>query len=75
MKFAIKVTEYLVRTVIVDADTYDQAEEKLEKAYARGGIQLNADNSAVDVEFQDDTEQYKDIFTEQEIADMKVEVK
>ena len=66
MKFAIKITEFLTRTVVVEADTYEKAERKVSDAYYKGNIQLHADNSAVDFEFENDTDNYIEIFGEKE---------
>lgn len=37
MKHVVEVTEYLVKRVVVEADTKDEAEEKVRKAYADDG--------------------------------------
>ena len=66
MKYAIKVTELLVRTVVVEAENYLEAEDKVANAYYKGNLQLNADNSAVDLELENDTENYVEIFGEED---------
>lgn len=66
MKYAIKITELLVRTVVVEAEDYLEAEDKVANAYYKGDLQLNADNSAVDLELENDTENYIEIFGEEE---------
>ena len=73
MNFAVKMTESLVRTVVVEADTYEQAEEKVSDAYYNGNIQLHADNSAVDLELENDTDNYIEIFGKEEFESMEVE--
>lgn len=72
MKYAIKVTELLVRTVVVEAEDYLEAEDKVANAYYKGNLQLNADNSAVDLELENDTENYIEIFGEEEFKFMEV---
>lgn len=62
---AVKITETLTRTVIVkvnDDETYADAEEKACRAYNNCNIILDADTSAIDVNFEDDTENYIEIF-------------
>ena len=72
MKYAIKVTELLVRTMVVEAEDYLEAEDKVANAYYKGNLQLNADNSAVDLELENDTENYIEIFGEEEFKSMEV---
>ena len=72
MKYAIKVTELLVRTVVVEAEDYLEAEDKVANAYYKGNLQLNADNSAVDLELENDTENYIEIFGEEEFKSMEI---
>lgn len=71
MKFAVKVTETLTNTVIVEADNYLEAEEKVKNAYDNCDLILNADNSAVDVEFENDTDNYIEIFGKEEFESME----
>lgn len=70
-KYAVKITETLTRTVIVDADDYMKAEDKVADAYYEGNLQLHADNSAVDVDFENDTEDYIEIFGKEEFEAME----
>ena len=72
MKYAIKVTELLTRTVIVEADTYDDAEDKVADAFYKGSLVLHEDNSAVDLECADDTEEYIQIFGKNNFEKMDV---
>ena len=72
MKYAIRVTEILTRTVIVEADTYDEAEDKVADAYYKGILLLHADNSAVDLECENDTEDYIKIFGTETFEQMEV---
>lgn len=44
MKFIIKITEALSRTVIVDANDKDSAISKVEQAYDNGDIVLDYDD-------------------------------
>ena len=73
MKFAIRMTELLSRMVIVEGDCYDDAEKKVRDAYKRGELILTADNSTVEFECMDDTDNYLDIFGEEEYKNMEVE--
>ena len=66
-KFAVGVTETLTRTVIVEVDddaTYEDAEEKVYQAYNNCYIIINEDNSTVEFECKDDTENYMELFGE-----------
>lgn len=72
MKIAIKVTELLTRTVIVEADTYDEAEDKVADAFYKGTLVLHEDNSAVDLECENDTENYIEIFGKDGFEQMDV---
>lgn len=72
MKYAIKVTELLTRTVIVEADTYDEAEDKVADAFYKGALVLHEDNSAVDLECNDDTEDYIEVFGKEFFEQMEV---
>ena len=72
MKYAVKITEMLTRVIIVEADDYLEARDKVEDAYYKGDVQLYADNSAVDVEFQNDSHNYVEIFGEEEFQSMEV---
>ena len=68
---AVKITEILTTTVIVEADSYEEAESIAREKYNRGDIMLSADNSAVDVEFSDDTKGYIEIFGLEEFNKME----
>ena len=72
MKYAIKVREILQRVVIVEADDYLEARDKVEDAYYRVDLELNADNSAVDLELENDTDNYIEMFGEKEFQLMEV---
>lgn len=71
MKYAVKVTETLTNTVIVEADNYLEAEEKVRWEYDSFRLILNADNSAVDVEFENDTDNYGELFGEEDFQSME----
>ena len=76
-KYAVCIIETLTRTVIVEVDdneTYEDAEEKVYQAYNNCYIVLNADNSAVDFECEDDTENYMELF-EEDFDDLPVDIK
>ena len=58
MKIAVEMKETLTRVVIVEAEDYLEAEKKVLDAYKRGILELCADNSVVDLELKDYTEEY-----------------
>lgn len=72
MKIAVKVRETLTRVVVVEAGSYIEAEDKVADAYYKGNLQLHADNSAVDLELENDTDNYIEIFGEEEFYSMEV---
>ena len=72
MKYAVKLTELLTRTVVVEAEDYLEAEDKVADAYYKGDVQLYADNSAVDLELENDTDNYIEIFGKEEFERMEV---
>lgn len=65
MKIAVKVRETLTRVVVVEAEDYMEAEDKVADAYYKGNLQLHADNSTVDLELENDTGNYIEIFGEE----------
>ena len=71
MKVAVALIEKRVRTVIVEADSYDEASEKVMDAYDKGDIDLNYDNAVMEAETKDDTVNYIEIFGEKEFMDME----
>ena len=71
MKYAVKITESLVRTVVVEADSYTEAEDRVADAYYKGNLQLHADNSAVDLELENDNDNYIEIFGKEEFEAME----
>lgn len=71
MKYAIKVKEILTKTVIVEDDNYVKAQKRVKCAYDNCDLVLNADNSAIDVEFENDTYNYIEIFGEEEFQNME----
>lgn len=72
MKIAVKMSETLTRTVIVEAENYLEAEEKVAHAYFYKGLELNADNSAVDLELENDTDNQIEIFGRKEFEAMEI---
>ena len=74
MKYAVRVTESLSRTIIVEAESYEQAEAKVKFAYDTSNIMLQANNSTVDVEYGDDTKNYIDMFDEDGFDNMEVDI-
>lgn len=71
MKYAVKMTETLTRTVVIEADDYLEAEDKIDDAYGHGGLWLDADNASVELSLEDDTKEYIEIFGEDEFMKMK----
>ena len=71
MKVAVALIEKRVRTVIVNAENYDEASEKVMDAYDKGDIDLNYDNASIEAETKDDTANYIKIFGEKEFMDME----
>lgn len=67
MKHVVEVVEYLVRNVIVEADTVEEAESKVMEAYVNGEIELDyRDFDETEFEYlreatDDDIERYMDI--------------
>ncbi len=59
MKYAVKIVETLTKVEIVEAEDWLEAQDKVEDAYYNGNIILNADNSAVDMELENDSEFYE----------------
>ena len=74
MKYAVRVTESLSRTIIAEAESYEQAEAKVKFAYDTSKIMLQANNSTVDVEYADDTKNYIDMFDEDGFDNMEVDI-
>ncbi len=74
MKYAVRVTESLSRTIIVEAESYEQAEAKVRFAYDTSKIMLQANNSTVDVEYEDDTKNCIDMFDEDGFDNMEVDI-
>ena len=44
MKYVVRVTETLARTLIVDANSMEEAEDKMDRAYDDGQIILDYDD-------------------------------
>ena len=74
MKYAVRVTESLSRTIIVEAESYEQAEAKVRFAYDTSKIMLQANDSTVDVDYEDDTKNYIDMFDEDGFDNMEVDI-
>ena len=74
MKFAIRATELLTRTILVEADTYEDAEDIIVDAFNHGRIVFHEDNSAFELECEDDTKEYIEIFGQEEFARMEVTI-
>lgn len=76
-KYAVKITETYTRTVVVEVEDdqdYLAAADKCADAYYDGTIIFNADNSAVDIEMEDDTDNYIDIFGKEAFEKMNSEL-
>ena len=73
-KYAVEMKETYTRTIIVEAEDYLEAEDKVADAYYDGRIILDGDNSAIDVELQNDTENYIEIFGKEDFEKMAVEI-
>lgn len=56
MKFAVKMTKILERTIIVEADNYEEAKKKVRDTYCRGVLGIHDYNSKMKVNFTEDTE-------------------
>lgn len=64
MKFAVRVKEVLTRVVVIEASDYLEAEDKITDAYNHGDLQLHDGNSSVDLELENHTDEYHEIFGE-----------
>ena len=62
MKYAVCITETLSKTIIVEANSYEQAEQLVADEYYNCDIILYPEDCSVDTEFIDDTSNYIDIF-------------
>lgn len=62
MKYAVKMIERLTRTVVVETDDYTEAEDKVADAYGKGVLWLDADNASIELNLEDDTKNYIEIF-------------
>lgn len=68
MKYAVKIRETLTKVEIVEAEDWLEAQDKVEDAYYNQDIILTADNSAVDMELENDSEFYE---TELDLQNME----
>ena len=64
-KFAIEITETASKTVIVEAETEEEAINKVRDAYYDADIVLDADNANIDAEFNNVSTFYDDIENEE----------
>ena len=62
MKYAIRITESLSRTVIVEADSYDDGVNKLEMAHDDNKITVTPDNAFVEISYTNETENFIDAY-------------
>lgn len=70
MKIAVKATEVLTKTVIVDCDNYEQAKNIVIEAYNNGDLIFNEDNSSVKILCENDTDNYIEIFGKEDFESM-----
>ena len=75
MKYAIKITESWSRTVIVEADSYEDGVNKLEMAYDDNEITLTPDNAISELSCENDTENYVDLFGQEEFDNMSIDIR
>ena len=76
MKYAIKITESWSRTVIVEADSYDDGVNKLEMAYEGDELTINPDNAILsELSCENDTENYVDLFGQEEFDNMSIDIR
>ena len=75
MKYAIKITESWSRTVIVEADSYEDGVNKLEMAYEGNKITLTPDNAISELSCENDTENYVDLFGQEEFDNMSIDIR
>lgn len=75
MKFAIRATELLTRTILVEADTYEDAEDIVVDAFNHGKIVFHEDNSAFELNCENDTKEYIEIFGKEVFEQMNVELR
>ncbi len=61
-KYAVNIKEIYSTTIICDAYSYEEAQEKVKNAYNHGLFVLDGDNSDTSVQYKDDTANYIDIF-------------
>ena len=76
-KYAVKITETYTRTLVVEVEDdqdYLAVADKCADAYYDETIILNADNSAVDIEMEDDTDNYIDLFGKEKFEKMDSEL-
>lgn len=64
-KFAIEITENLYKTEIVEAETIEEAINKVRDAYYNADIVLDADNAIIEAEFNNVTILQDDIDNEE----------
>ena len=75
MKYAIKITESWSRTVIVEANSYEDGVNKLEMAYEGDEITLTPDNAISELSCENDTENYVNLFGQEEFDNMSIDIR
>lgn len=71
MKYAIEVSETLQRTIIVEDENYEKAEQRVRKAYDDEKIILTAENCIVETDFKDETNMVKEMVGEELFNELK----
>ena len=67
-RFAVNIKETASDTFLVEAENYEEAKEIIQKMYNDGKIGLSAvDYDCKETIFSDDTENYEQLFTEEEL--------
>lgn len=62
-KHVIHIKKTLEKTIVIDDDKYEDAENVCKYLYNKAYLQLHSGNSIVNVEFTNDTEKYKSSFS------------
>ena len=75
MKYAIRITESWSRTVIVEANSYEDGVNKLEMAYEGDEITLTPDNAISELSCENDTENYVNLFGQEEFDNMSIDIR
>ncbi len=66
-KFGVMISEVFTKSVIIEVDSYEEAEEKITKLWEEGKFSLNRDNADVHLELKDDTAYYLNLYEVKEL--------